>query len=84
MKRLILFRHAKTERDSDSGRDFDRRLTDRGCGCDRAAHRPRVGRRRWEGETDALLAPEGLPSVLKGGRELIADGLQSIDVDPAR
>ena len=30
MKRLILFRHAKTERDSDSGRDFDRRLTDRG------------------------------------------------------
>ncbi len=30
MKRLILFRHAKTERDSDSGRDFDRRLTERG------------------------------------------------------
>ena len=30
MKRLALFRHAKTERDSDSGRDFDRRLTDRG------------------------------------------------------
>ena len=30
MKRLILFRHAKTERDSDSGRDFDRRLEERG------------------------------------------------------
>ena len=30
MKRLALFRHAKTERDSDSGRDFDRRLTERG------------------------------------------------------
>ena len=30
MKRLALFRHAKTERDSDSGRDFDRRLADRG------------------------------------------------------
>ena len=30
MKRLSLFRHAKTERESDSGRDFDRRLTDRG------------------------------------------------------
>ena len=30
MKSLTLFRHAKTERDSDSGRDFDRRLTDRG------------------------------------------------------
>lgn len=30
MKRLILFRHAKTERDSNSGRDFDRRLTERG------------------------------------------------------
>ena len=30
MKSLTLFRHAKTERDSDSGRDFDRRLADRG------------------------------------------------------
>lgn len=30
MKRLALFRHAKTERGSDSGRDFDRRLTERG------------------------------------------------------
>ena len=30
MKRLALLRHAKTERDSDSGRDFDRRLTERG------------------------------------------------------
>ena len=30
MKRLILFRHAKTERDSDSGRDFDRQLAERG------------------------------------------------------
>ena len=30
MKSLTLFRHAKTERDSTSGRDFDRRLNDRG------------------------------------------------------
>lgn len=30
MKSLTLFRHAKTERDSDSGRDFDRHLMDRG------------------------------------------------------
>src|SRR4029453_14944422 len=30
MKSLTLFRHAKTERESDSGRDFDRRLADRG------------------------------------------------------
>ena len=30
MKSLSLFRHAKTERDSNSGRDFDRRLADRG------------------------------------------------------
>ena len=30
MKSLTLFRHAKTERDSDSGRDFDRRLIERG------------------------------------------------------
>ena len=30
MKSLTLFRHAKTECDSDSGRDFDRRLMDRG------------------------------------------------------
>ncbi len=30
MKSLTLFRHAKTERDSATGRDFDRRLDDRG------------------------------------------------------
>ncbi|MCL6698527.1 histidine phosphatase family protein [Sphingomonas sp. NSE70-1] len=30
MKSLTLFRHAKTERDSDTGRDFDRRLIERG------------------------------------------------------
>lgn len=30
MKRLTLFRHAKTERDSETGRDFDRRLMERG------------------------------------------------------
>jgi phosphohistidine phosphatase len=30
MKRLILFRHAKTERHAPSGEDFDRRLTERG------------------------------------------------------
>ena len=30
MKRLIVMRHAKAERDSASGRDFDRDLTDRG------------------------------------------------------
>ena len=30
MKILTLFRHAKTERESTTGRDFDRRLNDRG------------------------------------------------------
>jgi phosphohistidine phosphatase len=30
MKSLTLFRHAKTERESESGRDFDRRLNERG------------------------------------------------------
>ncbi len=30
MKNLTLFRHAKTERDSTSGRDFDRQLIERG------------------------------------------------------
>jgi len=30
MKRLTLFRHAKTERDSTTGSDFDRRLIERG------------------------------------------------------
>jgi phosphohistidine phosphatase len=30
MKSLTLFRHAKAERDSTTGRDFDRRLMDRG------------------------------------------------------
>ena len=38
MKSLTLFRHAKTERDSTSGRDFDRRLNERG---ERDA--PRIG-----------------------------------------
>lgn len=38
MKSLTLFRHAKTERDSTSGRDFDRRLNDRG-----ARDAPKVG-----------------------------------------
>jgi len=32
MKTLTLLRHAKTERDSPSGRDFDRSLDERGCG----------------------------------------------------
>jgi phosphohistidine phosphatase len=39
MKSLTLFRHAKTERDSTTGRDFDRRLDERG---ERDA--PRMGR----------------------------------------
>lgn len=30
MKSLTLFRHAKTERESSTGRDFDRRLAERG------------------------------------------------------
>lgn len=30
MKKLTLFRHAKSERDSTTGRDFDRRLNERG------------------------------------------------------
>ena len=30
MDRLILMRHGKAERDSKSGEDFDRKLTDRG------------------------------------------------------
>ena len=30
MKSLTLFRHAKTERDSSTGRDFDRQLSERG------------------------------------------------------
>lgn len=38
MKSLTLFRHAKTERDSATGRDFDRRLAERG-----REDAPRVG-----------------------------------------
>ena len=38
MKSLTLFRHAKTERESASGRDFDRRLAERG-----RTDAPRVG-----------------------------------------
>lgn len=39
MKRLVLLRHAKTEQDSVSGKDFDRRLTDPG-----RADAERIGR----------------------------------------
>jgi phosphohistidine phosphatase len=39
MKSLTLFRHAKTERESDTGRDFDRRLAERG-----QKDAPRIGR----------------------------------------
>lgn len=39
MKSLTLFRHAKTERESASGRDFDRRLNERG-----QRDAPRVGK----------------------------------------
>jgi phosphohistidine phosphatase len=38
MKSLTLFRHAKTERDSATGRDFDRRLNERGL-----QDAPRIG-----------------------------------------
>lgn len=38
MKSLTLFRHAKTERESSTGRDFDRRLAERG-----REDAPRVG-----------------------------------------
>lgn len=38
MKSLTLFRHAKTERESESGRDFDRRLNERG-----RTDAPRIG-----------------------------------------
>ena len=53
MKSLTLYRHAKTERDSDSGRDFDRRLDDRG-----REDAPRVGRelRDLDLEFDLILS----------------------------
>lgn len=38
MKSLTLFRHAKTERESETGRDFDRRLNERG-----RTDAPRIG-----------------------------------------
>lgn len=53
MKSLTLFRHAKTERESDSGRDFDRRLNDRG-----QRDAPRIGEeiRKLDLEYDLLLS----------------------------
>lgn len=39
MKSLTLYRHAKTERDSETGQDFDRQLNQRG-----RADAPRVGK----------------------------------------
>src|SRR5262245_4491539 len=53
MKSLTLFRHAKTERDSDSGRDFDRRLADRGL---RDARRMGQERRTLGLEFDLVLS----------------------------
>ena len=53
MKSLTLFRHAKTERDSTTGRDFDRRLAERG---ERDA--PRMGKeiRQMDLEYDLVLS----------------------------
>jgi len=53
MKNLTLFRHAKTERDSSTGRDFDRRLNDRG-----QSDAPRIGEeiRRLGLEFDLVLS----------------------------
>ena len=53
MKRLALLRHAKTERDSSSGRDFDRQLTERGLNDGR-----KLGRelRRLEVSFDLVLS----------------------------
>ena len=53
MKNLTLFRHAKTEHDSPTGRDFDRRLTDRG---ERDAARMGEEIRRLGIEYDAILS----------------------------
>ena len=49
MKTLYVLRHAKTERDSESGRDFDRALTERGW---RDAEL--VGRERWKRSVEAM------------------------------
>ena len=53
MKSLTLFRHAKTERESASGRDFDRRLEERGR---RDADRMGTEIREQELEYDLVLS----------------------------
>ena len=60
MKNLSLFRHAKTERDSPSGRDFDRALTERG---QRDAGRVGEEIRRLELRFDLILASPASRSV---------------------
>ena len=53
MKSLTLFRHAKTERESSTGRDFDRRLNERG-----RKDAPRIGEelRKLDLEFDLVLS----------------------------
>ena len=53
MKSLTLFRHAKTERESATGRDFDRRLAERG-----REDAPRVGEelRKLDLDYDLILS----------------------------
>lgn len=53
MKSLTLFRHAKTERDSSTGRDFDRQLAERG---ERDAARMGEEIRRLGAKYDAILS----------------------------
>ena len=53
MKSLTLFRHAKTERDSTTGRDFDRQLAERG---ERDAARMGEEIRKLGAEFDAILS----------------------------
>jgi phosphohistidine phosphatase len=60
MKSLSLFRHAKTERHSASGRDFDRALTERGQGD---AERVGEEMRRQGLQFDLILASPAQRSV---------------------
>ncbi len=60
MKRLTLLRHAKTERDSTTGRDFDRQLTERG-----EADAARIGEeiRKSGMESDLILSSPAIRAV---------------------
>ena len=75
MRRLILLRHAKTERDAPSGKDHDRRLEDRGRSDAAPGTLVTQDANTIQIEAEALSIPESLTVSVEGveaGTQILA------------